>query len=58
MEKYISKILTTSLKSLYCQECSNNSDDTSIFTIEIVVGGDHGQVKISIYFQIYIEGHT
>ena len=35
--------LTTSLESLYCQECSNNSDNTSISTIDIVVGGDHGQ---------------
>ena len=31
--KPISKLLTTSLESLYCQECS------------IVVGGDHGQGK-------------
>ena len=35
-KKSISKILTSSLEILYCQECSNNFDDTSIFTIEIV----------------------
>ena len=44
--KPISKILTTSFESLYRQECSNSSDNTSISTINIVVGGDHGQGKI------------
>ena len=41
--KPISKILTTSLERLYCQECSNNSDNTFMSTIDIVVGGDYGQ---------------
>ena len=43
--KPISNILTTSLESLYCQECSNNFDNTSISTIDIVVGGGRGQGK-------------
>ena len=43
--KPISKLLTTSLETLYCQECSTNSDNSSISTIDIVVGGDHGQGK-------------
>ena len=43
--KSISKILTTSLEILYCQECSINSDNSSISTIVIVLGGDHGQGK-------------
>ena len=37
--------MTTSLESLYCQECSTTSDNSSISTIDIVVGGDHGQGK-------------
>ena len=41
----ISKILNTSLESLYCQECSNTFDNTSISTIDIAVGGNHGQGK-------------
>ena len=41
--KSISKILTTLLECLYCQECSNKSESNSISTIDIVVGGDHGQ---------------
>ena len=48
--KPISKILTTSLQSLYCQEYSNSTDNTSISTIGIVVGGDHSQGKFrSVY---------
>ena len=43
--KHISKILTTSLDSLYCQKCSNNSESASISTIEIGVGGNNGQGK-------------
>ena len=43
--KPISKLLTTSLETLYCQECSTNSDKSSISTIDIVVGGDRGQGK-------------
>ena len=43
--KPISKLLTTSLESLYCQECSTNSDNNSISTIDIAVGGDHSQSK-------------
>ena len=39
MTKRISKILTTSLESLYCQESSTNSDNSSIATIDIVVRG-------------------
>ena len=38
-------MFTTSLESLYCQECSTNTDNSSISTIDIVVGGDHGQGK-------------
>ena len=37
--------MTTSLESLYCQECSTTSDNSSISTIDIVVGGNHGQGK-------------
>ena len=44
--KPISKFLTTSLESLYCQECSNKSESDSISTIDIVFGGDHSQGKI------------
>ena len=43
--KPISNILTISLECLYCQGCSNNSDNISISTIDIVVGGGHGQCK-------------
>ena len=43
--KPVSKTLTTSLDSLYYQDFSINSDNTSISTIDIVVGGDHGQGK-------------
>ena len=43
--KPISKSLTTSLKKLYCQAFSNKSESNQIFTIDIVVGGDHGQGK-------------
>ena len=43
--KPISKLLTTSLESLYCQEYSTITDNISISTIDIVVGGDHGQSK-------------
>ena len=43
--KPISKFLTTSLGSLYCQESSNNSDSTSICIIDIVIGCDYGQGK-------------
>ena len=39
----ISKNLTTSLESLYCQKCFNNSSNTSISTIDIVVDDDYGQ---------------
>ena len=44
--KPISKILTKSLESLYCQECSDVSQCKSISTIDMVFGGDHGQGKI------------
>ena len=43
--KLISKILTISLEIYYCQVYSTNSDNSSISTIDIVVGGDHGQDK-------------
>ena len=43
--KPISKILTTSLESLYYQEFSSNFDNSSISTINIVLGGDHDQGK-------------
>ena len=43
--KPISKLLTTSLESLYCQKCSTNTENTPLSTIDIVVGGDHGQGK-------------
>ena len=43
--KPISKILPTSLEILYYKEYSINSDNSSISTIVIVVGGDHGQGK-------------
>ena len=36
--KPIPKVLTTSLESLYCQEFSSNSDNSSISTIDIIVG--------------------
>ena len=39
--KYLTKILTTSLESLYCQECPNQSESNAISTIDIVVCGDH-----------------
>ena len=54
LTKYISKNLTTSLESLYCQECSNNSDSTSISTIDIVIGGDHGQDKVRFVFKFIL----
>ena len=44
--KPISKILTKSLESLYCQECSDVSQCKSISTIDMVFGGDHGQGKM------------
>ena len=43
--KPISKLLTTSLESFYCQKCSTNTENTPLSTIDIVVGGDHGQGK-------------
>ena len=52
LTKPISKILTTSLESLYCQECSTNSDNSSIATIDIVVGG-----AISTPMMIAIKKH-
>ena len=45
MDKTYFKHLITSLEILYCQECSSNTDNSSISTIDIVVGGDHGQGK-------------
>ena len=46
VKKYIfGQSLTTSLKNLYFQECSANSDNSYISTINIVVGGGHGQGK-------------
>ena len=39
--KPISKLLTTSLESLYCQEFSTNTDTIFISTIDIVVGVEH-----------------
>ena len=44
--KPIYKILTTSLESLHCQECSNESKSNEIFSIDIVVGGEHGRGKL------------
>ena len=44
--KLISKILTKSLESLYCQKYSDVSQCKSISTIDMVFGGDHGQGKI------------
>ena len=37
--------MTTSLEILYCQECSNESESNASSTIDIVVGGEHGQKK-------------
>ena len=45
LDKTYLQLLTKSLEILYCQECSINSDNSSISTIDIVVGGDHGQGK-------------
>ena len=44
--KPISKILTKSLESLYCQKCSDVSQCKFISTIDMVFGGDHGQSKM------------
>ena len=44
--KPITKILTTLFESLYCQECSNDSESNGISIIDIVVGDDHSQGKI------------
>ena len=41
----MTKFLSTSLESLYCQEYSNKSKSNTISTIDIVVGSDHGQEK-------------
>ena len=41
-QKPILKILTKSLESLYCQECSDVSQCQSISTLDMVFGGDHG----------------
>ena len=43
--KPITKILTTSLESLYYQEYSNEFESNDISIIDIVVGGDHSQGK-------------
>ena len=43
--KLISKILTTSIESLYCQECSNKSESDFISIFHIIVGGDDGRKK-------------
>ena len=37
--------MTTSLEILYYQECSNESESNASSTIDIVVGGEHGQRK-------------
>ena len=55
--KPISKILTTSLESLYYQEFSSNFDNSSISTIDIVGSSDHGRGKfrsISIFLSRHI----
>ena len=49
--------MTTSLEILYCQECSNESESNASSTIDIVVGGEHGQRKfrsICNFILIYI----
>ena len=51
----LSKILTKSLESLYYEECSNESDSNTISTIDIVVGGDHGQGKFKPDFHCLIK---
>ena len=42
----ISKILIKSLEILYCQNCSDVLQCKYISTIDMVLGGDHGQDKI------------
>ena len=53
--KPISKILTTSLESLYYQEFSIDSDNGSISTIYIVVGGDYDQGKFRSVSNLFLE---
>ena len=43
--KPITKILTTSIQSLYCQEYSNEPECNDIPIIDTVVSGDYGQEK-------------
>ena len=48
--KRMTKISTASLENLYCEEYSNESACNAISTINILVGGYHGQRKFrSVY---------
>ena len=49
------KILNTLLENLYFQEWSNESESNAIFTIDIIVVGDHGQEKFDLFVNLYWE---
>ena len=54
--KVITKVLTKLLEILYCQECSNESESKAISTIDIIVGGDHGQGKFRSVCKFILRG--
>ena len=52
--KSVSIFLTSPLGSLYCQEYSNESKNNVISTINIVVGGAHGQGKFRLVYKFIL----
>ena len=55
--KPIIKVLTTSLKSVYYQKCSNECDTNDISTINIVLDGDRDQRRFGSVYK-FILRHT